>query len=193
MPEQVVVNVDVEEQPTGSLNFGAVVQCQLGHGLDHSALPRTTSLAVASGVGAGLNITDTQNGRQLDHLRTEPALAGPRPQLKFGGLYKTSDYANANYDTRNIGFPPARLPGQRTVGRLDLRYALFSMRKAVDPGDPADSNRSGHPSCRRGQRRPDRPSIGYSYSYDNKHRRPEPQQPACCCALARISRDLAAM
>ncbi len=100
-PDQVVVNVDVVEKPTGSFSIGL-------------------SYAVSSGVGANLGFSETNFlGRgqgmavQLSFGNsavdssitfTEPALMGRDLQLSLSAFYNASNYSSSYYNTTNIGF-----------------------------------------------------------------------------------------
>jgi outer membrane protein insertion porin family len=93
----------------------------------------------------------------------EPALLGRDLQLKFGAFYKTSEYADAFYDTKAIAISPAIEFPVSEFGRLELRYRLSSDDISnLDPGSSAILGTEVAAGGLIGS------SIGYSYSYDNK-------------------------
>lgn len=103
-PDQVVVNVDVEEQPTGSLSFGLSYSVSNGTGFN-IGFSETNFLGRGQRLSLSLNAgTDNQNS---SFGFTEPAFLGRDVSFSVGGYYRTSDNQNAFYDTRNIGLTTA--------------------------------------------------------------------------------------
>ncbi len=107
-PDQVVVNVDVEEQPTGSLGFGLSYSGASGSGFN-VAFSETNFLGRGQALSLSADTTaDTQNS---SFSFTEPALLGRDLSFNVNGQYRTSDNDNALYQTRRIalgfgiGFP----------------------------------------------------------------------------------------
>ncbi len=106
--DQVVVNVDVEEQPTGSLGFGITYGVSAGTGFNIS-FSETNFLGRGQALSLALDTTnDTQNS---SFSFTEPALLGRNLSFNVNGQYRTSDNDDALYQTRRIslgfglGFP----------------------------------------------------------------------------------------
>ena len=164
--EQVVVNVDVEEVPTGSLNFGASFSVNSGAGLTFGF---TEDNFLGRGQQVGINITTGSDTVDSSITFVEPALLGRDLKLKFGAFYKTSDYASANYDTQQIAISPALEFPVSEFGRLELRYRVFSDAvKNVDPGILPSNGSSVILHAEEAMGSPIGSSIGYSYSYDNK-------------------------
>jgi outer membrane protein insertion porin family len=84
-------------------------------------------------------------------------------RLKFGAFYRTSDNADAFYDTQSLAISPALEFPISSFGRLELRYRLFSDQlKNVAPASSAILRTEGTVDSPIGS------SIGYAYSYDNK-------------------------
>jgi outer membrane protein insertion porin family len=158
--ERVVVNVDVEEQPTGSLNIGASFSVNSGAGLtlgfsENNFLGRGQKVAIDLTTGA-----DTVDS-SINFV--EPAILGRDLRLKFGAFYRTSDNANAFYDTQSLAISPALEFPISDFGRLELRYRLFS-----DKLKNVSENSSQILLDEGAQDSPIGSSIGYAYSYDNK-------------------------
>jgi outer membrane protein insertion porin family len=120
-PDQVVVNVDVEEQPTGSLSFGLSYSVSSGTGFnvgfsEANFLGRGQRLSLSLSSG-----TDTQNS---SFSFTEPALLGRDLSFSIGAYYRTSESANSVYDTRNIGFTTGIGFPLGEQSNMDLRLRL---------------------------------------------------------------------
>ena len=169
--DQVVVNVDVEEKPTGSLNIGGTYSVNSGPGLTFGF---SEDNFLGRGQQVGIDITTGTDTVDSSLTFVEPSLLGRDLQFKFGAFYKTSDYSDAFYDTKQIAISPALEFPISEFGRLELRYKVFSDAiKNVDGPDPTatppdltDSSSILH--AEEGQGSPIGSSIGYAYSYDNK-------------------------
>jgi len=158
--DQVVVNVDVEEKPTGSLTIGGSYSVGSGAGLTFGF---SEDNFLGRGQKVGIDITTGADTVDSSITFVEPALLGRDLKLKFGGFYKTSDYADAFYDTKQIAISPALEFPVSEFGRLELRYRVFN--DAVKNVDPASSDIL---QAEETVGSPIGSSIGYSYSYDNK-------------------------
>lgn len=167
--EQVIVNVDVEEVPTGSLNIGASFSVNSGMGL---AFGFSEENFLGRGQRLGIDITTGADTVDSSISFVEPALLGRDLKLKFGAFYKTTDYASAFYDTKAIAISPALEFPVSEFGRLELRYRLFADAvKNVDAGDPAADPPTGSSIILHDEEAMGTPvgsSIGYSFSHDNK-------------------------
>lgn len=158
--DQVVVNVDVEEQPTGSLTVGASYSVNSGPGLTFGF---SEDNFLGRGQKVGIDVTTGTDTVDSSLTFVEPALLGRDLQFKFGAYYKTSDYADAFYDTKQIAISPALEFPISEFGRLELRYRVFD--DAVKNVDLASSDVL---SAEEAFGSPLGSSIGYAYSYDNK-------------------------
>lgn len=158
--DQVIVDVDVEEQLTGSLTFGAAYNFSTGAGLTANYKERNF-LGRAQTVNADfvLGIDSSSGGATF----IEPAFLGRDLSFRFDGEYRKTEFDYTNYDTQSIlvrpsfGFPVSEF------GRLSLRYALsnnkiFNVDAASSPiliaEEAAGSNLKN--------------SVGYTYSYDTR-------------------------
>lgn len=169
--DQVIVDVNVTEQPTGSLTLGASYGVEAGVGLnigfsETNFLGRGQALSVSLSTG-----TDSQNS---SISFTEPAFLGRDLALSFGLSHVTTKQQNSVYDTGStaislgLGFPVGEL------SRLNLRYSLASNTlknyrgvdhdgnsatpKVFNPTLQAEANRKSEVTS----------SIGYSYTYDSR-------------------------
>jgi outer membrane protein insertion porin family len=159
-PDQVVVNVDVEEQPTGSLSFGLSYSVASGTGFnigfsETNFLGRGQRLSLSLSSG-----TDNQNS---SFSFTEPALLGRDLSFSVGGYYRTSESDNADYNTRNIGLTTGI--GFPLGEQSDLSLRLRFSEDKLDGVSTASSEIL--------QREDDVPALrtfalGYTYEYDTR-------------------------
>lgn len=158
-PDQVVVNVDVEEQPTGSLSLGLSYSNDTGAGVaigfsESNFLGRGQALSVDLNIG-----TDTQNS---SFSFTEPALLGRDLSFSIGGYYRTSEQSNAAYNTRNLGFTTGLGFPLGELSDLALRFRV---------SDDELSNYSGDSpiiTAEVAQGALTTVSLGYTYEYDTR-------------------------
>ena len=120
-PEQVIVDVNVEEQPTGSLSFGASYGVSSGPGLNAS-LNETNFLG--RGQTLGVTVSTASGDRQAAVNFIEPYFLGRDLRFRFNTYYSETDDLNSDYDTRNIGVAPSIEFQVSQNGRLELRYRI---------------------------------------------------------------------
>ncbi|MGO4854726.1 outer membrane protein assembly factor BamA [Phaeovulum sp. W22_SRMD_FR3] len=156
--DQVVVDVNVEEQPTGSLSFGASYGVNSGPGIE-IALKESNFLGRGQYVAVSIaTASDTQNN-SLTFI--EPYVFGRDLKFKFNAFYNTSSNDNSYYSTKMFGFSPALEFPVSDNGRLELRYS-YSSDELFDV-DAASSqaliNEQGTKTSS---------GFGYTYSYDTR-------------------------
>jgi outer membrane protein insertion porin family len=158
--DRVVVNVDVEEQPTGSLSFGASYGADSGVGL---TVGFSEANFLGRGQSVGLSISTASSSRSAGASFVEPAFLGRDLSFSINGAYAETTSDNAFYDTRTaslgfgIGFPIG------DYSRLSLNYKLANNAvKNVDAGSSkilqAEGDLGGQFAS----------SVGYSFSYDTR-------------------------
>lgn len=158
-PDQVVVNVDVEEQPTGSLSFGLSYSVASGTGIN-VGFSETNFLG--RGQRLSLSISTATDNQNSSFSFTEPALLGRDLSFSIGGFYRTSESDYAFYDTRNIGFTTGIGFPLGEQSSLDLRVGVAEDRLSNYTGDStiiASEVAQGALST---------VSLGYTYEYDNR-------------------------
>ncbi|MDO9638769.1 MAG: outer membrane protein assembly factor BamA [Pseudotabrizicola sp.] len=165
--DQVIVDVNVEEQPTGSLSFGASYGVESGVGVnigfsEANFLGRGQALSVAISTGTD----STSSSISI----TEPAFLGRDLSLSLGAFYNVTSQKNAIYDTANVGTRVALSFPVGEVSRLELRYGLSKNTIKgyegkdvggtieVNPTLEAESARDGEFTS----------AVGYTYSYDTR-------------------------
>lgn len=157
-PEQVVVDVNVEEQPTGSLSFGASYGVSSGVGLNAS-LNETNFLG--RGQTVGLSIA-TADGDQQSSIRfVEPYFLGRDLRFGFNAFYNVTESLNSDYNTRSVGLSPSIEFPVSENGRFELRYAI---KKETLSDVPEES--SVILQEEEGSRTTS--AIGYTYSWDTR-------------------------
>ncbi|WP_095589713.1 outer membrane protein assembly factor BamA [Actibacterium ureilyticum] len=159
-PGQVVVDVNVEEQPTGSLSFGLSYNIEDGIG---AAITFSERNFLGRGQFLSFTIaTGTDNARSSITF-AEPAFLGRDVRFGFTAFYEESDNQNsAEYRTRVIGISPSlQFPiGERS--RLELRYRLAEESLYDYEGD------SNIIAAEVEEEDLIKSSLGYSLSYDSR-------------------------
>lgn len=122
-PEQVIVDVDVVEQPTGSFGFGGTYSVDRGLGLlinfrERNFLGRGQSLSFEFDTTA-----DTASGNLTF---VEPAFLGRDLAFGLNLNYTTSDNDNSDFSTRVLGIRPSLTFPVGNASSLQVRYQLSS-------------------------------------------------------------------
>ncbi len=159
-PDRVIVDVDVVEQPTGSLSFGASYGVSAGVGLtigfsESNFLGRGQLLSAQISSG-----TDTTSSSLVFR---EPALFGRDLSLGVRLFYEESNYDNAFYDTTSVGIVPSIGFPVSENGRLSLRYTLSN-------DDISNLDLSSSKALLSELGEITRSAVGYSYSYDSRRK-----------------------
>ena len=157
--DQVVVNVDVEEQPTGSLSFGMSYSVASGVGFN---IGFSESNFLGRGQKLALSVSTASANQSSSFSFTEPALLGRDLRFNIGAYYRTSESDYSVYDTRNIGFTTGIGFPIGEESSLDLRIGVAEDKLYNYTGDSpiltAEEARGAETTF----------SLGYSYEYDNR-------------------------
>lgn len=158
-PDQVVVNVDVEEQPTGSLSFGLSYSVASGTGVN---VGFTETNFLGRGQRLSLSVSTVADNQNSSFSFTEPALLGRDLSFTIGGFYRTSEADFSLYDTRNIGFSTGIGFPLGEQSKMDLRIGVAEDRLSNYTGSSAiiteEASRGALSTV----------SLGYTYEYDNR-------------------------
>ncbi|EPX79026.1 Outer membrane protein assembly factor YaeT precursor [Litoreibacter arenae DSM 19593] len=157
-PEQVVVDVDVEETTTGSLGFGVSYGADTGatfsvNFIERNFLGRGQTLSFSFDTGS-----DNQN-TSIGFI--EPAFLGRDLSLGVNTYYRTTDSQYADYDTQAVGFEPSVEFPVSENGRLRLNYRIS--KDSIKNVDPTVS-----PIIQRDEGGAYTSALGYLYSYDTR-------------------------
>ena len=158
--DQVVVNVDVEEQPTGKLSFGASYGAQSGVALN-IGFSETNFLGRGQALAA--NISNGTDNRDISLSFAEPAFLGRDLKFKFGAYYKTTEQQDARYNTSNLGLTTGLEFPISENGRLEVRYRISE--DEITDVAAGSSDILVREAALGGLLTS---SIGYSYSYDTR-------------------------
>lgn len=118
-PSQVILDVDVEEQPTGSLSLGGSYSVSDGFGI---AIGLRESNFLGRGQTIGVNIATAQDAEQYTLNFTEPYLLGRRLQFDLGLGLASTNSSFASYDTERLFFTPQLSYAIGELSSIRLRY-----------------------------------------------------------------------
>lgn len=158
-PDQVVVNVDVEEQPTGSLSFGLSYSVASGAGVN---IGFSETNFLGRGQALSVSISSASSNQNSSFSFTEPALLGRELSFTIGGFYRTSESDFSVYDTRNIGFSTGIGFPLGEQSSLDLRVGVSEDKLFNYTGDSAII------ASEVAQGALSTVSLGYTYEYDSR-------------------------
>lgn len=156
---QVIVDVAVEEGPTGTLTFGGNYNTDTGFGLIASY---SQSNFQGRGQRLSFDLSTAESNRRLGFSFSEPQLLGR--DLRFGVdlSYRITDNENAAYDTETYRFSPSLSFPVSENGRL----SVFAAYQSADLFDSTSSSVIIANEVAEG--RVATGSLGYSYSYDTR-------------------------
>lgn len=120
-PDQVIVDVNVEEQPTGSLDLGASYGTDGGLGFS-IGFKESNFLGRGQRFDFSLNTASETNSVGFSFV--EPSLLGRNVRLRFSGNYSTTEGFNSTFDTRKTSFGLGLEFPISENGRLELRYSI---------------------------------------------------------------------
>ncbi|MEP2921149.1 outer membrane protein assembly factor BamA [Sulfitobacter sp.] len=159
--DQVVIDVDVVEQPTGSLNFGASFSSGDGPGI---AVSFSEQNFLGRGQQLSLNVATATEARRLEFRFTEPSLLARDVAFSLGANFAETNSSNSTYDTSRFTFQPSITFPVSENGRLQLRYT--GERIKVKRNDDDDNGEIIQGDIDAGALITS--SLGYQYSYDTR-------------------------
>lgn len=159
-PQQVVIDVDVEEAPTGSLSFGGSFSTNGGFG---AAISFSERNFLGRGQRLSLGINTSEDTANYNFSFTEPAFLGRDVAYNFTVNYLETDNDSAEFDTVIGNFSTGFTFPVSENGRLNLRYgARYSEITNLSPEVGALINAEAE----RGELWDS--FVGYRYSYDTR-------------------------
>lgn len=159
--DTVIVDVDVEEQPTGSLSFGGSFSPEDGFGLLISLTERNF---LGRGQTVSLNFDGTSGDQNLTFRFVEPSFLARDVSFSFAVGAVSSDNSNRSFDIDRtfldfgVGFPVSE------NGRLSLTVGYFE--EELSDLDPDNSS----PILLRETGKESGARFGYTYTYDTRRR-----------------------
>ncbi|WP_026757850.1 outer membrane protein assembly factor BamA [Sediminimonas qiaohouensis] len=158
-PDQVIVNVDVEEKPTGSLSFGGAYGTSGGFSL-------LLNFKEENFMGRGQRLNLSFSGADSDKVYalgfSEPAFLGRDLRFDLDVSYRETDNDFADYDTTVIRFQPGISFPISDNSRLSLYYKAES----VDIFDYTSGGAIIAAEAATGEQISS--AVGYSLSYDTR-------------------------
>lgn len=160
-PDQVIVDVDLEETTTGSLSFGGTYSTGTGFGAN---INYSETNFMGRGQKLNIGVSTGLDNRQYSMSFAEPAFLGRDLTLGLDLSYvETNNASNASYDTNLGRFRPSFEFPVSENGRLQLRYSV-EMSEITDVG--ANVGALINAEAARGILY--QSSLGYTYSYDTR-------------------------
>jgi len=159
-PDQVVVDVDVEEKTTGSLTFGISFSSDAGIGIA-AGLKERNFLGRGQTIGLNLGVSKDTGNYSFNFI--EPAFLGRRDvAFSFGSSYLTSSGFNSNYDTKTGTFRPGLTFPLNDTTKLTLyysaRYSKMENYSGISPTLAYESSLKGQLAS----------AVGYRYVLDTR-------------------------
>lgn len=161
-PDQVVVDVDVQEKPTGSLSFGGTYSTNSGFGL---AVSFSETNFLGRGQAVQLTLSGASSNRTYGLQFREPAFLGRDVTFDFDLGYSETETDNAPYDTNGGRFGLGLTFPLAERSRLNLRYTLEMSEMVTAVANPVTGNVVQADIA---QGRVWANSLGYSYTYDSR-------------------------
>ncbi|WP_074221500.1 outer membrane protein assembly factor BamA [Rhodovulum sp. ES.010] len=160
-PDQMIVDVDVEEQPTGSLGFGLSYSQVDGAG---AAISFSETNFLGRGQLLSFRVDTGTDNATSRFTFSEPAFLGRDVRYSFSAVYAETDAQfDALYDTRVIEVTPISLSFPISEqSRFELRYTFgegnIRNYEGASPIIQADADRGALSYSK----------IGYTLSYDSR-------------------------
>jgi outer membrane protein insertion porin family len=157
-PNQVVIDVNVEEQPTGTLGFG------IGVGSDEGVsgnITLTEDNFLGRGQAVALSISTTADNRQFTFSFKEPHLFDRDLAAGIAFSYRTTNDDNLAYNTKRLSIRPSL---EFPIGEFSrLETSLLFARDQILP----DASSSPLIQAEEGTRVTT--ALGLNYSYDRRN------------------------
>ncbi len=160
-PSQVIVDVDVEEQPTGSLSLGGSYSVSDGFGI---AIGLNESNFLGRGQNLGITLSTAQDAEQYTLSFSEPYLLGRRLRFDLGLGLASTNSSFASYDTERVFFNPQLSYSIGELSALRLRYGWD--RSEMTQQDNEVNGAVISSEIDQGKRTTS--SLGVSYVYDSR-------------------------
>ncbi|MCV6585128.1 MAG: outer membrane protein assembly factor BamA [Marinibacterium sp.] len=160
-PDRVIIDVDVEEQPTGSLNLGGSFSTNDGFGV---AIGLTEENFLGRGQRLSARIATAEDATAYTFGFEEPYLLGRDLRFGIDLGYIEEESSFSEYDTDELFFRPALTFPVSEAGRLSLRYTFDDITM-----DERSSRRQGaviNNEIALGARSTS--ALGLAYNYDSR-------------------------
>ncbi|MEQ9693438.1 outer membrane protein assembly factor BamA [Shimia sp. SDUM112013] len=169
-PDQVVVDVDVVEQPTGSLSFGGTYSTNDGLGI---VVRFSESNFLGRGQALSLSFATASEIADYVFSFTEPAFLGRNLAAGFNLSYQEAEPDQVRFANTVGEFRPSLAFPVSEFGNLGLRYTLQNVEMVVDPAQTIPGSIIDTEAARSDIWKS---SIGYTYTYDTRRRGLDPNR-----------------
>ena len=180
--QQVIVDVNVEEQPTGTLSLGASYGVSAGVGVN-IGLTEENFLGRGQTVGFSIMTAKTSRSASLDFI--EPAFLGRDLGFRFSIWKRRTTQDNVKFNTDTAGLLTSLDFPTSPNGRVSLRYRLTRSAmtdvKPIEVDQDCVDNGGAPATCEIGSSpilvkeaamgKLVSSAIGYEYSYDSRRER----------------------
>lgn len=165
-PDKVVVGVNVQEQPTGSLSLGGSFSTNDGLGL---AIGLSEDNFLGRGQRLSFNFSTASENREYSIGFTEPYLLGRDLKFNLDGGYRENQSSFATYDTEEVFFNPSLEFPLSDNSRLEMRYS-WATSEMLDREAQADGRENtGFTIANEiAQGKQKTSLLGLSYTYDSR-------------------------
>ncbi|WP_254684756.1 outer membrane protein assembly factor BamA [Sulfitobacter sp. JL08] len=160
-PDQVIVDVDVEELPTGALNFGGSFSTSDGFGI---LISFREDNFLGRGQRFGIDLSTAQEAQRYGFSFTEPALLGRDLSLGVAIDFFENENSYASYDVEKLIFRPELSFPVSDNGRVSFNYK--AERTDMNRRTPREDGVVIGNEINVGEQWTS--SIGYVYSYDSR-------------------------
>jgi outer membrane protein insertion porin family len=157
-PDQVIVDVDVEERPTGSLGVGGSYSSDSGFGL---FLNFSEANFLGRGQRLSFDIATTSETGSSTISFIEPALLGRDLTLGLSAFRIVSNDNNSFFDTKSTGF-------RTSLGFPIGEYSDLTLRYEFSKDEVSDVEEGSSPIIFEDEGERDVSSVGYTWSYDTR-------------------------
>lgn len=161
-PDQVIVDVDVEERPTGSLNFGGTYSTDSGFGLVAGLTERNF---LGRGQQLSFSLSTSPDVNNYEFRFVEPAFIGRDVAVGFSASYRDLTFSQVRYENTVGQIQPFMSFATGENSRLQLRYTYESVDMSIAATD-AIAGSLLDAEAARGEEASS--SIGYTYTYDTR-------------------------
>ncbi len=162
--EQVVVDVDVEEKPTGSLNFGGAFSNNDGIGL---AIGFSEANFLGRGQRLALNVSTASQATRYGINFVEPRLLGRNVAFGLNLDYAETKSTFASYNTNRLVFTPSLTFPIGESSRLSVRYSYQDI-DLIDRDGTGPQTSGTVVQSEIDQGSVTASSVGYTYVYDTR-------------------------
>lgn len=156
--DQVIVDVDVVEQPTGSLGFSASFSTDTGPGV---AITFAETNFLGRGQSLNFSFNTTEGSQAYTFSFVEPALLARDFSFGFNAFFRETDSQNRDFDTTDFGFSTFVGYPISEFGRVRLIYGL-------EWNDISDVSSATSPIIAADEGTRTSSFIGLRYAYDTR-------------------------